>query len=230
MVMTALPFPLITAVSDRRRLSGRGEEACDLLVEWAAAVARAGVDVIQVREHGLTDRALADVVRRVVGATAATAAVVLVNDRADVALVTGCAGVHLPATGPPARAVRRATVGDFRIGRSVHPGDDLPARADGCDYVTFGTVFPSASKPAGHHPAGLDAFERACRAAPVPVQAIGGITLGNVAAVARAGAGGIAAIGLFSDGWRSPGSADRLAARVGAVRAAFAEEGGTNSG
>jgi len=228
MAVRPLPYPLITAVSDRRRLAAKDDEACERLVEWAAFLARAGVDIIQVRERGLTDRALADMVRRVVGAAAATTAAVLVNDRADVALVTGCAGVHLPASAPPAEVVRRATTtGDFWIGRSIHDGDDLPASARGCDYVTFGTVFLSASKAAGHHASGLDALQRASREALAPVQAIGGITLGNVDAVARAGAGGIAAIGLFHDGWASHGGADRMAARVAAVRAAFADAGET---
>jgi len=217
-----LPYPLITAVSDRRRLAASDAEACDRLVDWAAVVARAGVDIIQVREHGLTDAALAAVVRGIRGATAGTAAAVLVNDRADVALVTGCAGVHLPSSAPPADAVRRAAPGDFCIGRSVHDGEDLPVSTRGCDYVTFGTVFASASKPAGHRASGLDALRRACGATAVPVQAIGGITLENVHAVASAGAAGIAAISLFIDGWPSRGSVDRFAAAVAALRAAFA--------
>lgn len=225
MAARALPYPFITAVSDRRRFAAHDDEACDRLVEWAAVVARAGVDIIQVREQGLTDRALSDTVRRVVGATAGTAAVVVMNDRADVAIVTRCAGVHLPSAAPPADAVRRAAPADFLIGRSVHEGDDLPACATGCDYLTFGTVFPSASKAPGHRASGLDALRRACHDAPVPVQAIGGITLGNVGAVAQAGVAGIAAIGLFSDGWSAGDGADRVSATVAAVRAAFAEAG-----
>ena len=56
MAVRPLQYPLITAVSDRRRLAAHDDEACHRLVEWAAAVARAGVDIIQVREQGLTDR------------------------------------------------------------------------------------------------------------------------------------------------------------------------------
>ena len=73
MAVRPLQYPLITAVSDRRRLAAHDDEACHRLVEWAAVVARAGVDIIQVREQGLTDRALADMVRGVVGAAAGTA-------------------------------------------------------------------------------------------------------------------------------------------------------------
>ena len=96
MAVRPLQYPLITAVSDRRRLAAHDDEACHRLVEWAAAVARAGVDIIQVREQGLTDRALADMVRGVVGATAGTAAMVLMNDRADVAIVTSAPASTCP--------------------------------------------------------------------------------------------------------------------------------------
>jgi thiamine-phosphate diphosphorylase len=217
----ALPFPLISAVSDRRRLASSDDRACALLVEWSAAVATAGVDIIQLRESGLTDSALTALARGVVAATAGTAAMVLLNDRTDVALVTDCDGVHLPSTAPAAAIVRRMAPDGFVIGRSVHQGDDLASTATGCDYLTFGTVFASASKPAGHPAAGLEAFQRCCRAATVPVQAIGGVTVGNAAALARAGAGGVAAIGLFVDGWSPSGRPDRLTDIVGRLRLAF---------
>jgi thiamine-phosphate pyrophosphorylase len=225
-VFRPLPIPLITAVSDRRRLSPRDGEACELLVAWAAAVARAGVDIIHLRERDLTDATLAAMVGQIVAATAGTSAVVVVNDRTDIALAAGCAGVHLPASAPPAHVVRRVAPAPFLIGRSVHGGDDPAALAGAdCDYVTFGTVFPSASKPAGHRAAGLDALRQACAGTSVPVQAIGGIDLANAADVARAGAAGVAAIGLFLDGW-SAGQPDvRLAAIVTQLRLALATAG-----
>lgn len=223
--MPAIPYPLITAVSDRRRLAAADDRACELLVEWAAAAATAGVDSIQLREAGLSDRALTSVARAVVAATAGTGVLVLINDRTDVALVSGCGGVHLPSAAPPAPVVRRVTPDAFVIGRSVHDHDDLAAVAPGCDYLTFGTVFASGSKPAGHRSAGLEALRRTCDQAAIPVQAIGGITLDNAAAVAQAGAAGVAAIGLFSDGWSTPGGADRLKVVVTELRAVFTRVG-----
>ena len=95
--------------------------------------------------------------------------------------------------------------------------------------MTFGTVFSSASKPEGHRAAGLDALRRACAATNVPVQAIGGIDLTNAADVARAGAAGVAAIGLFIDGW-SAGQPDvRLAAIVAQLRLALAVPGASRA-
>jgi thiamine-phosphate diphosphorylase len=212
---------LISAVSDRRRLASTDEHACGRLIEWAAAVARAGVDVIHLRESGLTDSALAELARRVVAATADTRAQVLINDRTDVALVTGCRGVHLPSAAPPAAVVRRVTPAGFVLGRSVHDHDDLAAVVAGCDYLTFGTVFASASKPAAHRAAGLDLLRRACEQAAVPVQAIGGITLENAAMAAEAGAAGVAAIGLFTDGWSTSAGPERLTRVVDELRSVF---------
>ncbi|MEO7273546.1 MAG: thiamine phosphate synthase [Vicinamibacterales bacterium] len=228
--MPAIAYPLISAVSDRRRLASTDDRACALLVEWAAAVAVAGVDIIQLREPGLTDSALAALSRRVVAATAGTRAMTLLNDRTDVALVTGSGGVHLPSTAPPAAVVRRVTPEGFVVGRSVHEQDDPRAAETGCDYLTFGTVFASASKPAGHRAAGLEALQCACRSATIPVQAIGGITLANAADVAQAGAAGVAAIGLFVDGWSSSVSLDRLTQVVGQLRAVFTRVGRPDSG
>jgi thiamine-phosphate pyrophosphorylase len=221
------PEPLISAVTNRRLLGERDPEACARLLEWSAAVARAGVDILQIRERGLDDGSLARLVRGVVAATAGSGARVLVNDRPDIAVAAGAAGVHLSSSGPPAAAVRRIAPDGFVIGRSVHAGDDLAAleRDGGCDYLMFGTVFPSASKPADHHIAGVEELRRACAATSLPVLAIGGITVPLAARAARAGAAGVAAIGLFLEPWdvgqRDDERATRLAHAVAALRATF---------
>jgi thiamine-phosphate pyrophosphorylase len=129
-----------------------------------------------------------------------TACLLLINDRVDVAVAAGADGVHLPASGLPAARVRAITPSRFVVGRSVHSVQDAveAERAGGCDYLIFGTVFESASKPFGHPVAGLSALADVCAAVSLPVLAIGGITLERVASVAAAGAAGIAAIGLFA--------------------------------
>ena len=80
----------------------------------------------------------------------------------------------------------------------------------------FGSVFTTASKPEGHPVAALDALTRVCSAVRLPVIAIGGITIDRVPHVVRAGAAGIAAIGLFATAqeWE-------LVARVRSIRSAF---------
>jgi thiamine-phosphate diphosphorylase len=87
----------------------------------------------------------------------------------------------------------------FILGRSVHSLAEIDAAvADGaCDYLMFGTVFPSAGKPAGHPVAGLDALREACRRSPLPVIAIGGIDRSRLAEIEQSGAAGFAAVGMF---------------------------------
>jgi thiamine-phosphate pyrophosphorylase len=190
---------MICLVTDRRRLSP-GPEAVDRLVEVAGAAARAGIDLIQLRERDLDARGLAVIVSRCVAAVDGTKTKVLVNDRADVAAVAGAHGVHLRADSIAAPAARTLLGPELIVGRSVHALTDARAalRAGGVDYLIFGTLYPTPSKEQGHPMATLDELGEVCRAArEVPVLAIGGITVQRAAEVARAGAAGIAAIGLF---------------------------------
>ena len=161
--------------------------------------AHGGVDVIHVREPHLDDRLLAALVRAVVQAAAGTAARVVVNDRVDVALAAGAAGVHLRGDSMAAADARRLAPEGFLVGRSVHSIQEARQgeRGGGLDYLVFRTVFSSTRKPDGHPIAGVDALRDACAAVRLPVLAIGGVSAGNVAEVAAAGAAGIAAISLF---------------------------------
>lgn len=182
-------------VTDRRRY---GLSIDDLVVRAVNAV-RAGVDVIQVRERDLPDGQLATLVREMVGVTAGTKTQVVVNDRADIAIVAGAAGVHLRGDSASASRVRPMAPEGFLIGRSVHSLADVDAAVagGGCDYLLFGTVFPSEGKPDGHPVAGLDALRQVCARSPLPVIAIGGMNERRAAAARDAGAAGVAAVGMF---------------------------------
>jgi thiamine-phosphate pyrophosphorylase len=183
-------------VTDR---SAVGERA---LLGLIATAARAGIDLIQIRERDLDAGALAGLTKDAIAAVAGTAARIVVNDRLDVALAAGAGGLHLRGNGLPAARARTIAPPGFLIGRSVHSEDEAAEveAAGGCDYLMFGTVFPSASKPADHRAAGVDALARVCARVRTPVIAVGGIT-GSVAAdVRHAGAAGVAAIGAFKPG------------------------------
>jgi thiamine-phosphate pyrophosphorylase len=177
------------------------------------------VDLVQVRERGLEDRSLLALVEGVREAIAGTGARLLVNDRVDVALAAEADGVHLPASAVACARIRSIVPDGFLVGRSVHTlGEAVAAAADGgCDYLIFGTVFESRSKPAGHAVAGLDALADVCAAVPLPVLAIGGITAERVPDIVRAGAAGLAAIGLFA-----ADAECALRETVGQIRLAFA--------
>jgi thiamine-phosphate pyrophosphorylase len=186
--------PVICMITDGR-LTPSGRQAA--LVERVSAAARAGVDLIQIRETAIDDRVLAAAVSQCVTAVRGTRARVVVNDRLDLAVACGAHGVHLKSESYPAARARAIAPTGFLIGRSVHSAGDA-MRADGADYVIFGAVFPTASKP-GQAPAGLEALEETVRTTPLPVLAVGGVTIETAGRVVRTGAAGVAAIGLFVD-------------------------------
>jgi len=218
--------PLICLVTDRRRLhAARADtgDPIDLVIELVGEASRAGVDLIQVREHDLTARELTGLVEACVRATRDTPARVMVNDRADVALATGAAGVHLRGDSVEAGRLRRIVPAGFLIGRSVDGIEEAVSAASegGLDYLLFGTVFDSRSTAPGHPQVGVSDLQRASRAVPLPVLGIGGITLHNLAQVAGARAGGVAAIGLFIDPRDQRGRSLTIRGVVRAIRRAF---------
>jgi thiamine-phosphate pyrophosphorylase len=184
-------------ITDRRRF---GDAWPTALPGRVAAAARAGVHLIQVREPDLDARALATLVRRCLEQVAGTTARVVVNDRLDVALATGAHGVHLRSTSVEASRVRGMTTKPFLVGRSVHARDEAAAAtAQGAlDYLIFGTVYSTSSKP-GQPAAGVAALAAVASAVSVPVLAVGGVTVARCGELARAGAAGVAAIGMFSE-------------------------------
>lgn len=204
-------------VTGRRRLAPRGD-GTDLVKRQVAAAVRARVDLIQIREPDLSDRALLDLVRSAVGAARGTGSMILVNERFDVALSAGAAGVHLKSSSVPAPAMRCHLPPGFLVGRSVHGVAEARrvAAEGGVDYLLLGTVYPSGSKP-GRAPCGVGALAGAARAVRIPVLAIGGVTVDNTREVLCAGAAGIAAIGLFTEPGPT-GSFDAISAIAAEIR------------
>jgi thiamine-phosphate pyrophosphorylase len=163
----------------------------DGLVARAAAAVRGGATMIQLRLKDADARMLVEVGRSLV--TALPGVPVIVNDRADVALGCGAAGVHLGAQDLPVAAVRRMSPPGFIIGASLAADDEID-NAREADYVGIGPVYATASKTDAGTAIGVAEFTRLARAAGRPVVAIGGIDPGNAAEVAAAGADGVAVI------------------------------------
>jgi len=205
--------PVVCLITDRARVPG-GADGTVACVTWAA---RAGVQLVQVRERDLDGGPLTALVRRCVAAVRGTRTRVLVNDRLDVALAAGAHGVHLRADSMPAAKVRTLSPPGFLLGRSVHARDEAldAAAAGGLDYLLFGTVFATSSKP-GRRPAGASAMAEVATAVSLPVLAVGGVTPDNVGEVAMAGSAGFAAIGVFATA-----SEAALARSVAAATVAF---------
>jgi thiamine-phosphate pyrophosphorylase len=134
-----------------------------------------------------------------------------VNDRLDVALAVAADVIHLGQNDLPLVEVLKvrstACAGSLVIGVSTHTLDQAKsAAAGGADYIGYGPVFPTNTKSDADPVVGLVALQEAAAAVSIPVVAIGGITLDNVAAVARAGASAAAAIAAIDS------AADRILA------------------
>jgi thiamine-phosphate pyrophosphorylase len=153
---------------------------------------RAGVDYLQVREKDLPVRELAELVRAVVALAEGLKTAVLVNDRLDVAIACGAAGVHLRSDSVGVMRLRGVVPPNFVISVSCHTLQDLEEAA-GADFALFGPVFPTVKGPG----LGLPALAHACKAATLPVFALGGITFDCEEECIEAGAAGIAGIRLF---------------------------------
>ncbi|OXM84412.1 thiamine phosphate synthase [Paenibacillus rigui] len=119
---------------------------------------------------------------------------IYINDRLDAALAVGAPGVQLGYTSLSVRASRGLLPSGVRIGCSVHSREEAAqAVEEGPDYVLFGHIFASGSKP-GLEPRGLDALEAIVQACPLPVIAIGGMEPERVEEVAATGCAGIAVL------------------------------------
>jgi len=121
-------------------------------------------------------------------------ALIVVNDRADIAAMAGAAGVHVGQTDLSADTAQAIAGAGVRIGVSTHTPQQVDEAVAGpASYVAVGPVFRTMTKETGYEPRGLDLVRYAARSSK-PVIAIGGISLANAAGVLEAGASAVAVI------------------------------------
>lgn len=183
----------------------------------AAAVA-GGVDIVQFRDKEESGGALLEVANALRDTTRGSA-ILLVNERADVAAACGADGVQLGEAAMPTAAVRPILPEGSIIGRSVHSVDGaIRAHASGADFLLVGTMFATRSHP-GEEPSGPGLLER-IRVAGIsaPLLAIGGITAENVDKVMQAGANGAAVItAILASGDPGRAASQIKSAMLGAI-------------
>jgi thiamine-phosphate pyrophosphorylase len=182
-VLDARALRLVAITDDLR-------DGLEGLVARAGAAVRGGATMVQLRLKDESASTLVEVARALV---ASLSVPVIVNDRADVALAAGAAGVHLGAEDVPVAAVRRIAPAGFTIGASVGTDAEV-ALARGADYVGVGPVYSTMSKSDAGAAIGIDGFAKLARASGLPALAIGGLTAENARAALEAGASGIAVI------------------------------------
>jgi thiamine-phosphate pyrophosphorylase len=194
--------PIVCYVTGREAL-GAADSTEKLLARIRAAVA-AGVDWVQIRERAMHARELLALTKAAIAA-AGNAARIIVNDRLDVALAAGAAGVHLRGESVPATEALRWLgqvhgPADFLVGVSCHSVEEARlAEAAGASYVFFGPVFETPAKKRFGAPQGVERLAEACRSVRIPVIAIGGVSGPEGQQCLSAGASGIAAIRMFQE-------------------------------
>ncbi len=205
-----LPLPCLYLVTDRRQVGKRP------LDEVVANAIEAGVTALQLREPDLSGQELYELGKRLRTVTRGKA-VLLINDRLDIAQAVDADGVHLRGTSMPTAEVRRLAGSSMIIGRSVRSVEEaLQAEREWADYVILGTIFETASKR-GLKPAGVGLVKDVRAAVSLPIIPIGGITPANANLVMGAGADGVAVMSAIIAASDPREAARALAGRIAAA-------------
>ena len=173
------------------------DEAClcrQNLFDAVEEALKAGVTLVQYREKNGTGREMlrkACILRELCHQYSVP---LIVNDRLDIALLSGADGVHLGQDDLPVAEARRLAGPDFIIGATAHNvAEALAAEADGVDYLGCGAVFSTETKK-DTVPLGLDGLRAIRAAVKLPIVGIAGITAANYAQVLQTGADGAAVV------------------------------------
>lgn len=163
--------------------------------QLAELAIKGGADTIQFRQKNGTTRELVETAEQMQKKCAKHKVPLIVNDRADIALAIDAMGSHFGQNDMPVSLGRKILSPDNIIGASARTEEKiLKAISEGADYIGYGPIYQTSSKPDAEKPKGLEQLSRMCEIAKCPVIAIGGITQQTAASVIRAGAHGIAVI------------------------------------
>jgi len=160
------------------------------LADRVAAAVRGGATSVQVRLKSATAREVVEITRAIMSKVSVP---VIVNDRADIALAAGAAGVHVGEADLPVAAIRRFVPADFIVGASLGSDAEV-ANAKDADYVGIGPVYGSDSKSDAGSAIGVAGFKRLAALVAHPALAVGGITADRALQITVAGAAGVAVI------------------------------------
>lgn len=190
--------PFVCLITEGKLTSENYRSEGRRVIEAISAAVYDGVHLVQIRERDLPARLLFELTTDVVAALKVSDTLVLVNDRADIAIAAGADGVHLRESSLRPRVIRDTFPADLVVGVSTHDAQGArSAVAGSADFIFFGPVFDSPGKGAAQ---GCDELQNVCRAVgKFPVIALGGIDGDNVELVMDAGASGVAGIRSMHD-------------------------------
>ncbi len=179
----------------------------------------AGIRAVQLREKDLPTRELYHLAEKLLAVTRAAGAVLLVNDRIDVAMALSADGVHLTRRSLPPRVCRELLGPERLIGVSCHSLAEVRELEDGgADFVVLGPIFETPSKAAYGPPLTTAALRQARAVTGLPILAIGGVKETHVGEVMAAGADGVAVISAVMAAPDPGAAASELLAAVAASR------------
>jgi len=190
-----LPRGIYAFIGDSMRARGS-------LLEQMGILLRAGIGCIQLRLKGEgLEAPILERVVEVVEHSKALGALCIINDRIDMALLSGAAGVHLGEEDMPVVVARRLLGGCALIGKTVRNLEQVEvAKGEGADYVGLGPIFETRTKFLPIGALGVEVLSEVVKRSPLPVVAIGGISVLNIAEVA---ATGVHAAAVISDIWQA---------------------------
>lgn len=159
---------------------------------------RAGVDYLQIREKSRTDIEILEMAEELVAEAEGGKTRILVNDRLDIAASAGADGVHLGGHSLPAAEISRHLPASMIMAVSCHNQDEVNAAVEArAEMITYSPVFKPRSKEHTGSTTGIETLASLVKSLQLPVFALGGISMQNMAGIADSGAAGIAAISLF---------------------------------
>lgn len=183
------PRPFLYPVVD---LAALGERPVGPAV---AALVAGGARIVQFRAKGVSDRRFLELAAQALAAARGGGAMLVVNDRPDVAIILGADGVHVGQDDLAPHEVRALLPAGALLGVSTHGISQLEwAAAQPVDYVAVGPVFPTRTKADPDPVVGLEMVRRARGLIAGPLVAIGGIAEANARSVVDAGADGVAVV------------------------------------
>jgi thiamine-phosphate pyrophosphorylase len=197
-VSASFPLPPLYPILDEGAAILAGHSVPALAEAFLAGGAR----ILQLRAKLAPSGRFVELAQTLAGLAQPAGALVVVNDRFDVALAAGIRSVHVGQDDVPVAMVRRFLGPEGIIGYSTHTREQVDAALyEPIDYLAVGPIFTTASKDPGYDPVGLDLVRYAASKTELPIVAIGGITMDRARSVIDAGARSVAVIGdLLSTG------------------------------